>query len=126
VANKRVRNALIDEHGNLVFVANDEDPLCDFCCFPEAKPVAALLCRTTEFRMEGIKPKLVSSGDWYVCRACLDFIMAHDAEGLVGRAMLRQLDRFPDLASDMSLVLRLRRDLLRIQRQALDQLVGWP
>ncbi len=117
-------NAKVDAKGNVHFIANDIDPLCDFCCIPEATPVAALLTETREVRRDH-PPKLVSNGEWYVCRACLELVMHHDVERLTDRCLRYQLGKLRLLSTDPMANL-VRQDLMRIQAAALDQLVNWP
>ncbi len=122
----RKLNAKVDEKGNLIFTANDIDPLCDFCCIPEVVPVAALLTETREVRQDH-PPKLVSNGEWYVCRACLELVMRHDAKALVDRAAGYQLDKLGlgRLGVEVYAPV-LRHDIQAIHAAALDQLVNWP
>lgn len=125
----RVRPPVKDAHGNLTFKPNHVDPLCDFCCWPEAVPIAALLVGSLSFWLPDDPQVKVSTGAWYVCPTCLALVMAHNALGLAHRALANILRRMPlpaRLLNQAQLEEEILEDVLRVQSVALDQLKDWP
>lgn len=130
-----------DEAGNLIYEANDIDPLCDFCCMPEVDCVAALLVATVQLpdtveiagdgSRRGRLWSRTSIGEWYVCRDCLTLILTHDRDGLAERALRLHLrkERFPRNSREMRDLQRLegevRKEILIVHAGALDQLEDW-
>ncbi len=123
---KRGRPPKVDENGNVHFLENDVDPLCDFCCIPEAEPVVTLLLETVRNKPPNNPTNLVSEGGWYACRPCLDFILAHEYENLLRRSWLHFVSRPKYRSCTITELLEIKRDLKIIHNMALQQLLDWP
>lgn len=112
----------------LHFPPNDIDPLCDFCSDRSIRPVAALLVKTRELPppdADGMRR--ISEGEWYVCRPCLDLILARDYRALHRRAADTYIAKHR-LPQDFipRLQARFISEIATMHRAALDQLQDWP
>lgn len=120
----REKNFKVDAHGNIEYLANDIDPLCDFCCSENDAPVAALLVETREFKLADDPLRRISEGEWYACRPCLDLIRAGMRKALALRHVTEMM-RKHRAELDIRQMMQLRDDTLIIHAQALDQLKDW-